>query len=1022
MRKAELFLLLALCLSHALIDPPLQSVMEHNKAIAPQEVIHVNVFEEPERLPSLNNPTLFYYVKILTLNPAVNKSVVGNHPDLHPNLIILVAENHVSTLTEKNGRLEGYKGKIWLKQYTQSEIGWQGSNWYVTIGSDESGNATIGYQEGDEPVYTWLDPIPEVIGYEEPEEEGDGCTKTVITRTYGDLFTDSVTAYYSVDGLARSSGGSMTYETASQSVTLAENGSSITNPSEAPFKEPGWLCMLSSLSGYVLGGMVDLQCEDPLLSRASPYPSGVFNVTTRNITIVQPALNVSVYAYFRIPYHEHGISCSETDLGCECDEWDSDGYVTIGASDSDSYLVQNDYFSLLPYSPSFLNASANTSENPIYYFSLLSNSEAYKYYSKIDGKIGNAYYYQNFDVHSDAFGTQFIDAFPLGHADLLAEDPESANNYSGERRILKSINGRYLRSPTEINNLTYNYSNIYNNEEVYYNLTPGPHSIDLLFYSYWGNITEPTRIYSRMNTQLAVAAAPIGQGQAEVRCNLADRWGKPLAGKIIVMSLGGATRYATSDGSGMAREIFSVNGSVATASARFSGDDLYLPSDGSRIFGTGNPIDFGQGIRIDNPMIILLLGLLAGIGVMNMISPGNSVLPIGKFFPFAKGPEGKKMIRVKKGKELAVSVAMAVATGGAGAAAASKIGEEAVKKKAAEDAARKELEKRVKMEMDKGAGKEGIGKSASKKMDQTKTEKDLKKKKMQIGGGAPGKPGDDDKKPKRITKEEIAINKARYPGTYSLKEKYLDANEIETERVKVLKEKYQDPHAEEISRRVQESSNGVGNQAHHDFFLKNSEKLELKIIPDRHLNRFLIEHEGDLSPNDTLAITIDNTVYIRESGMNNEKYLQEVIKHEDYHPFSQLNYEKSSKIVEGFNEIMKYEDIMRDNGVSSELKNDICIIEGDYREYASQQYLMREIIGNDEYTVAHLVKGEKYLLQRFDEAAGKGEYEKIFNGRMSDGEKIKQLEEVVKQKMPGQAAQILDNAEKIRVEGKYDVR
>jgi hypothetical protein len=223
------------------------------------------------------------------------------------------------------------------------------------------------------------------------------------------------------------------------------------------------------------------------------------------------------------------------------------------------------------------------------------------------------------------------------------------------------------------------------------------------------------------------------------------------------------------------------------------------------------------------------------------------------------------------------------------------------------------------------------------------------------------------------------------------------------------------------------------NPAHFDEFIRTKEDIQLKIIRDKDFDLFLREH-GEKRPKDTFALTVDNDVYVRESRMNDEKYLQEAIKHEDYHPSSKLNYSKCEHVVEGFNEVMKYEDIMRDNRVSSDLKSQVCMVDGVYREYAAQQYLMKEIMGSEHHVVGHLVQGEGYLKTHFDEVAGSGEYERIFGrdkkiedgnikweDRMSDADRIEELKNTIRNSGNSDKAKILRNAKNITESGTYDL-
>ena len=171
----------------------------------------------------------------------------------------------------------------------------------------------------------------------------------------------------------------------------------------------------------------------------------------------------------------------------------------------------------------------------------------------------------------------------------------------------------------------------------------------------------------------------------------------------------------------------------------------------------------------------------------------------------------------------------------------------------------------------------------------------------------------------------------------------------------------------------------------------------------------------------TKGFTIGDTIYLRESGMRDPQYIQEVLKHEDYHPFSKLEYSGYNIAkIEGFGEIMKYEDIMKDPRVPQDIKDKTAIIEGDYREYAAQQYLVGQIIGKDNLVIGHLVRGDSYLEQKFDDVAGKGEYRRILDANTDDGKKIKMLLKIHKIKYPNSHDYIKFQVKRILNEGKYD--
>jgi hypothetical protein len=1050
MRKAELLLLLLITLCSALIDPPIDTVMEHNTALAEatQDAVHANVFHVPEEIPTLGDPTFFFYAKILTLNPAVNGSVTGSEEDYHPELIWLVAENHASSVTEIDGVVEGYEGEIIVEHFDQPVYTWvcqgggTGDGMSISISDDGSTLTEEGIGTTCELILTYTDSEYQVIEIAPPpEDDDDSCDRTIITRTYGDLEVDKVTAYYVVDGLAKKSDDGIIYETASETVVLADNETSFQNPSAVPFEHEGLYCMLTGfVSEYVLGGMVNLECGDPLLSRASPYAIGTYNATVRNLTIVKPRLNVTLYATFKIPYEEDGESCHETDEGCECDDWEDEGNITISSSDFKSYEVQNRYTTLIPYSPSFMNLSANTSENVIYYTTVLSNSELYKYYSTMDGKNGNAYYYQDFNLSNDAYGTQFIDAAQIDHADLFPEDPASANNYTGQRRILLTKSGNHLRSPSEINNMSYNYSNVYNIKEVYYNMTPGPHHADLLLYTWWGNYSVPSDIYSRTSTVMTVYAAPTGAEEVTGLCTLHDRWGNPLAGKGVVLELAGVEKQVRTDASGQCRAVFPFTGSIGTVTATFIGDDTYLAVDAYQMFGTGKSFDFGQGLVIDNPMLLLFFALLGGMAAMGILSaagaPGGQ-LPIGKFFPFAKKPEGKKMIRKKSSKEIATQVVMALATGGAGAAAGSKIAEEVVKKKVAEEAAKKEMQKKIRMEVEKKVKKKaGKGGEKEKGVAVVGKKKGGKNVLTTKRAGAAGAMPEDDR---RKRNDEI------------VKKRFLPIEDENRAKAEASCEKLGHPEWMDRYeyRRITFRSSKTGEER--TYLLKRG-RIDWQVV-DRleSPTTFATTHQRRFG-NEVRCL-----INMREDRIHNLSTVLPDGQHEHLHTVNKLDSGKCKPQVDGANEVMVYKDSIRKlDAMEAEERKAVLEhiesaeartakleavkdnydrlrdgVEMTYEDQAAPQYMLKEIIGEDNYNVGHLVLGDEHLRNTFDKVAGKGEYDRIFGVRkdsvsgewvdvMDDRQKLNELKEITKTKTNLDAGFVFDNVEQIKRAKRYD--
>ncbi|MDD5340225.1 MAG: Ig-like domain-containing protein [Candidatus ainarchaeum sp.] len=539
------------------------------------------------------------------------------------------------------------------------------------------------------------------------------CDKRIVRRHFDEMKPKNVVAFYTLDGLIEKVGNETLYNTANRTVVLADNETPVVGHSEVPFK-PSFLCtMMAFFSKYILGDMIDLNCYEESLARASPYATGVYNFTVRNRTIVAPHLSVALQGEFTMDYTEDGLEEHMEDGECETDTWDGNGTITLAASDFASYEVQNDYMTIIPYLPGAFSLSGNTSEDVLYHASLLSTSSLYKYYSKMDGKTAGAYYIHSFNVTEDGYGTQFILANLTNHAGLLPEDPESQNNYTGAHRILYLIQASGLRSPTEMNNLSYNYSRIYDIEEVFYNVSNGEHEALLEFYTWFGDYSAPSDIHVSSGTVLALQASAIGD-TVVVACTLMSR-NKPVAGQPVELRVDGQTLVAMTNALGVCTATFDTGGAQGVV-GEFKGTPELLPSSATYALFTSKPMAIAADFSIGNFGLLLLL---AGLFAFSFLSLARSFNPMGggafmgdvfgKFFPFAKRPgQGKKMIRVKKGKELAISMAAAVATGGAGGAvagktAAKKAAAEAAKKKAAE-AARKAKELRVRRELsEKGA-------------------------------------------------------------------------------------------------------------------------------------------------------------------------------------------------------------------------------------------------------------------------------------------------------------------------------
>jgi hypothetical protein len=766
--RSELFFLLLICVSFALIDPPVDKVHDHNMDIADSEILQTNVLGEAERTPTLEDPTTFFYVRALTLTPSVNMSVTSKE-GYHPWLIWIVAEDQVSSLTETNGKSE-YEQDLSLSQYRRPVITWvpeesaeDGAS--AVMSFDEQGMAQEYYGPGVKlvPRIIWLDDEPEIT--EHKEEEDEGCEKTVITRNYEEMEIEDVSARYALSGILKNVDGNYSYETAHRDILLADN-ESFKNPSKVPFEpDPDLGCLLLSvLNKYLLGSMMVLECNDESLVRASPYATGTYNVTVRNLTVVNPRLDVTVTGVFSIFYTEDGLTCYEEEEDvCECDDWETNGTIILSDTDSLSYDVQNDYMTVVPYSPKFLSFDANTSENVQYYFSLMSNSELRKYYSRMDGKTAAAYYIHTFDVEEDGAGVRYIIAESNGSKGLLEEDPESLNNYTGRHRLLVTNQGVRLRSPTEVNNQSYNYSRAYSFKEVFYNLTPGSHHADMMIYTWWGNYSEDSDIFVRIDTVLTVSAYQSAEDKVTVGCTLRTYEGAPVPGQSVELSIGDEKAYATTGADGVCSAILPLDLSAGTVTADFKGSGEYMPSDDTFTMFASRPFFLGEDSLGLSFVLLLMIALLVGLLFMNIMTtmgifggaaPGSMLW--GKMFAGRRGP-GKKTIRWKKGKELAISVAGALA-GGAGGAAAGKIAE----KEAAKKMAKKQVEKAAKKTAEK-KGKKKLEDAARKAYERKK------KRAMMDGRGgvraeASGRPrtlADADELLEKLRKKEEAKKKMR---------------------------------------------------------------------------------------------------------------------------------------------------------------------------------------------------------------------------------------------------------------------
>jgi hypothetical protein len=958
MGKVEFFLLLFICLSMALVDPPIMEVHENNTKIAPQEILHTNVLNKSEKTPDFKHPFKFLYVEILTVTPSVNNSITSS---MHPELIWLIAEDHNKSITKE------HRG-----------------------GPDDCED----YKE------TW---------------------------TYEEMEIENIEAYYTLNGILYAEGENYSYITANKSKPLAANESDIKNPSTVPF-EQSLICKLSDfISEHVLGDMFNISCNDESLVRASPYVSGTMNITHRNLTLVRPHLNVTIKGNISIFYSKNGFQeyWAEKDK-CKTMQIEGNGTLIIPVEDNDSYEVQNDYMTILVFSPKAFDLNGNTSEETVYHFSFLSNSNLYKYYSIMDNMTAAAEYFYYFKVVNDSFGTQKIMAIAPNKT-FVPE--ENVTNFTDRHRTFTTLSGVHLRTPTEITNMSYNYSRVYKFREVFYNLSEGPHHADLEFYTWFGRYNASSDIFVRSSTILKLWAVNSDKGEITLVCNLTSRK-KPLSGAQVELRIGDETKYATTDASGICKAPFKVEHMMGTAYAKFYETPRYEFSKDDTLFGANRSVGFGKDLTGLGFLVLFIFSLLFAMAFMGLLNSLSGFMAGGvaigaakdKLFPFApKGvPKGKGMVRKKKGKELAMSLA-AAASGGAGSAAAKKAGDKAAKKAVKKQAKKKVAKKAIDHKKQK-AMREAAEKKAKKKP--------KKMGKKQIKG-----------KVKKMTMFDKFSNQLKYGEQYKKKEKYLDKREVKPELAKKFKTEIQDPHIETINKKIQSSCNSLNELGIHIKHKINEIvdlPVELKIVKDSDMNKFIksVDPE-DKRPYETLGITIDNTVYIRESKIGDERYLQEVIKHENYHPNSKVNYDTSTIVVEGFNEIMKYEDIVNDKNISKEVRNKARMVDGIYRVFGAQQYLVKEIIGKDNLVAGHLVCGEDHLRNKFNEVAGKDEYDKIFHPNLSEQEmklykdnpanfeldRLAELQRIYYEKETDINKQInvRDNVSDILKEGKYNV-
>lgn len=688
MLKNSFFFYLLITCSLALIDPPIEEIKNHNIAIAPLEKVG-NVFSMPEKNPTLEDPTFFFYVKILTLNPAINKTI---NSDNHPSIIWLVAEDHIDSITSVNGETN-FETQSKILQYTGSDFFWNNdsaSNQSILVVSTPTDNG-VNLNYFFNPLYpspniSFFGTDPIVLDPDtDPPKEPSGCSKTIITRAYKDLEIVNVSANYKLTGILNKEGENFSIKTVEKEQTLATDFP--ISPVEIPFKS-SWCSFLESISKLIFGNYFNYKCYEESLSHASPYSTGVYNLTVRNLTVVNPNLSVILDAKFIIPYDEEKEICRETDEGCECEIINSVGDIELVDYDNDSYEVANSYLSIVPYSPSFMELNVNTSEDVIYYFTLLSTLPIYKYYSWMDGNLSAAYYIHNFSVSQDAFGTKFINAHIANLTGLIPEDPLVKNQYLGPHKILLKDQSENLKNPLEIVNKTYNYSKLYSLEEIFFNLSSGHHNAKLDFYSWWGRFPITSDIYARQTTFLKMHTTMNGSN-ALISCNLSMRNHTPVSNVKILLEFSGSNISTITDENGICFSQFQTNSSFGIVRGMFEGNEIYLPSYAnapiSRSF-----FDFGSGVIIDNFILLSFVSLVALYSFLR-IDSSASILSGAVASTFSKTNFiGKAPLinthRFKKGKELQLAIAAAL-TGGAGAAVASNAAKSAAGSAAGKGAA-----------------------------------------------------------------------------------------------------------------------------------------------------------------------------------------------------------------------------------------------------------------------------------------------------------------------------------------------
>jgi|GEM_PF-4103671 len=982
MAKAELlFLLILFSCSYGLIDPPIEEVYQHNMENAPpNEVLHSNILGIPERGTSVTQPVHFFYVRILTLNPSVNYSI---NSKMHPELIWLVAEGHDRTFYESGG--------------------------------DE-----------------------------------DSCTAWRHERTYDDLEIGSVTAEYSVDGLIKKEGNQTIFNIANETQLLADN-ETFSSIVRVPFERPWTASLLDLFTHHILGDMIDLTTYEESLAYASPYPRGSIdphNVSKDAIKVVNPHLNVTIHARFNIPYTGTYREQEEDEDG-DC-SWgeprDLEGSIPLYDWDFATYEVQNDYMTLIPYSPHFFSFEANVTEDVPLVTSLFSNSKLYKYYSTMDGDTAAFHYINSFEVVNDSYGIETIIAVPADKEALLTEDPRVANNFTGQHAIVLTREGEVLRNAGQLNSLDYNYSRVYYINEFFYNLSEGKHDVGMEYYTWFGQYNASYNLTVKSDTSLIVEAHTEDGGRMVATCLLTAR-GIPVAGQTVELKVGNETRYASTNSLGICQAEFGPPTSKGIVTADFHGTSAFIPSDAMDNYYVPKPGESPWDVLDENLGLLILLSMMFAVAAFSAMNAAMTSLLAGgaafgsmfnKLFPFAKGlPKGKKMIRVKKGKELVVSVAMAVATGGASAGAAgkaimdklgSKAAEKGVKdkiakeaeKKAKKDASKKGLDKKTKAKIEEESKKKGIAGAVKDK------EKKPKKPKRKNSEALSGK---EIKKKYQDFRTRLAEDKMREDKTYAQRRLVIESQELGSAYV-------------DGGGKIVNAIEKVEGRSDVRFVLKSDMQGNRVIILDnRRLTHSFNVVDGSLwyeycevsgkKAIDTLGVTIGRReIYMPIWAADNAVYFNEAIWHEPWHVLSKVD---NPILREGIADLESYRSIQANEKIDKAVKEQVRMT---YRNEAAINYLVEQVVGEDFYMYCHGKAGEDVLIAKFDNVAKGLEYERIFEkvpmmdgdgnvrivDKMSDTDKIDNLKRICRRLPEVDYDLIKGNVENILNEGKINYK